>query len=70
MALLQRRDYRNETAFWFGIYARRGMFRRLGYQSDFRELRDDEAEWMTAVDMAYSDAEKALKQMNAKTGRG
>jgi hypothetical protein len=42
------------------------MFRRLGYQSDLKELRDDEAEWFLAVDRAYGDAEAALKKRSGR----
>lgn len=71
MALLQGRSYRNDTAIWFSRYSSRALFRRLGYQSGMEELMDDEAEWFKAVDIAMSDAEKALKAMKKGVrGRG
>lgn len=55
---------RNGTEEWFAEYARRLMFRKLGYSSDLQELRADEAEWFTAIDYALGQARKTMAKVS------
>lgn len=46
------------------------MFRKLGYHDDYRNLRDDEAEWFKAIESAIASARKAEPKMPVVLKRG
>lgn len=69
-ALIQDRAFRNETAIWFSRYSSRKMFAKMGYTSDFSELRDDEAEWFKTIAVTLETTrEKITKQKGVNRGK-
>lgn len=59
----------NITMPWFAEYARRTMFRKLGYHDDIGNLRADEAEWLIAVDAALGQAREGMRKVESNRAK-